>query len=239
MLVSILYDAHGWAQHAHADGLFKYAPSGMSVMTHLLGGYEHSGAEVVYVINFASCRRYGKARVATCVASHAWMHEKYEETDWRTRGVSPRRNTECARKHMVHADVLVCRNEALKEWASQYHANAKCIPAGVDREKFFPRKKHVGGKLRVGWSGQVNENIEGHFKGYFEVWLPLKERLGKRYEFVENTRIADEALSWDEMSEWFGSLDVFLTTATAEGTPNGPMNAAASGDSARRTSVDS
>lgn len=229
MLVTICYDHPQWAQAAHAEGLRKYAPPGMDVRTCLLGDYQHDGADVVYVINFASCRRYGPARVATCVASHAWMHELYNDGDWRTRGVNPRRNSTCGRKHLINADAVVCRNIALQKWASETHANAKYHPAGVDRDIFYPRGKPQPRRLKVGWSGQVNQSLEGHFKGYYEIWLPLKERLGKRYEFVENTRTADEALSWDEMSEWFASLDVFLTTATAEGTPNGPMNAAACG----------
>lgn len=229
MRVAVLYDAKGWAQHLHAEGLRKHPAPGISVSTHLLSE-PLPACEAVYVINFASCRRIGDHRIATCAASHAWMHSINDPLNWRTRGVNPRRNSTEAERLAIHANAIVCRNQALALYFTRRHPYARCIPAGVHTDIFNPKGRRNGhGKLRVGWSGQLNPEPEGRFKGYDEVWRPLVARLEGRYEFVENTRTAAESLSWDEMAEWYRSLDVFLTTATAEGTPNGCFCAAACG----------
>lgn len=229
MRVAVLYDAAGWAQHLHAEGLRKHPAPGISVTTHLLSE-PMPACEVVYVINFASCRRIGDHRIATCAASHAWMHPVNDPLNWRTRGVNPRRNSEEAERLLVHANSIVCRNKALESFFGRRHPRARYIPAGVNTDIFNPAGRQLrSGKLRVGWSGQVNPEPTGRFKGFDEIWTPLKQRLSDRFEFVENTRTAAESLSWKEMADWYRSIDVFLTTATSEGTPNGPFCAAACG----------
>lgn len=230
MRIAILHDHPCWAQAQYSDGLKKYAPSCYDVERHLLHDFKYSGEDIVYVINLASCRYYGSAKVVTCMASHAWMHNSYDPGDWRTRGVSVRRNSRVAQRHIRRANVVICRNRKLEKWAQERHKNARYIPVGVDTEIFRPESRvFIEKKLRVGWCGQINPGIEGHFKGYYEIWEPLKAELGDRYEFVENTRIADDALNWHELADWYRSLDVYVTTASAEGTPNGPFQAAACG----------
>lgn len=229
MRVCILQDHPQWAQALHANGLKKYAPKGIDVEVMMLGE-KPRGFDAVYCINFASVQPFPGSFVSTCLASHAWMHPRNNENDWSTRGVNNNRNSSIAIGVIRRPNAIVCRNTALQKWASGFHGKAKCIPAGVDTELFTPRGRSFGHrKIRVGWSGQVNPDLRGRFKGYDEIWLPLKERLSGRYEFVENTRTAEEALSWQEMAEWYRSIDVFLCTATAEGTPNGPFCAAACG----------
>lgn len=238
MRVAILADHPSWAQALHAEGLRKHAPTGFSVSTHLLSDPLPTDAEAVYTINVASCRRIPGKRVATCVASHAWMHFTNDPQNWRTRGVNPMRNRTVGQKFIENADSVVCRNMALWQWASSVHHNARRIPAGIDTDLWNPvGRQHRHAKLRVGWSGQVNPDMAGRFKGYNEVWLPLKSLLSGRYEFVENSRTAAEALSWTEMADWYRSLDIFICTATAEGTPNGPMCAAACGCAVVSTDV--
>lgn len=234
MRVAICYDAPGWAQHLHAEGLAKYAPKMFRVSTHLLSDEIPRDAEVIYTINFVSCRHIDRRRVATCAASHAWMHHANDPANLRTRGVNPMRNSSIAAMIAPRADAIVCRNRQLARFMSRLNPQSRCIPAGVDMSIFYPEWRSVRpaiGKrrMRVGWSGQVNAEIAGRFKGYDEVWLPLKAMLGERYEFVENIRTAAEALSWEEMADWYRSLDVFLMTASAEGTPNGSFAAAACG----------
>ena len=235
----IQFDANGWAQNLHAEGLRKFAPKGCDVTTQLLSEPIPKDAECVYTINFASCRKLAGVRVASCIASHAWMHQENDPNNWRTRGVNPKRNSVVGQVHLTHADAFVCRNTELDRWASRFTDKARYIPAGIDPTLWHPsgRIENTGRKLRVGWSGQVNPEMSGRFKGYDEVWTPLKMRLADQYDFVENTRTANEALSWAEMREWYSSLDCFLTTASAEGTPNGPYIAAACGAVVVSTSV--
>lgn len=230
MHVAVLYDAPGWAQHLHAEGLRKHPPPGVEVTTHLLSDPIPDTAACVYVINFASCRRIPGKRVVTCAASHAWMHAGNDPLNWRTRGVNPRRNSAVAEQMLTHASAIVCRNRALETFFAKRHPRARCIPAGVDTDIFHRRgRRQHDGMLRVGWSGQVNPEMDGRFKGYDEVWLPLKKLLSNRYEMVDNIRTAHEALTWKQMADWYRSLDVFVCCATAEGTPNGPTCAAACG----------
>lgn len=235
MKIAILKDHAAWAQALHAEGLKAYAPREFKVTTQLLNDPIDDDVECVYCINLASCNRTmtGGRRTATCVASHAWMWSQYNPADWRTRGVTERRNTKLGRRCANQANAVVCRNRMLERWARSgaQHPNARYIPAGINPKIWNPlgRSSATRARLRVGWSGQLNPGIGGRFKGYDEVWLPLLGVLGDRYEFVSNTRTANEALSWHEMADWYRSLDVFLCTATAEGTPNGPFCAAACG----------
>jgi glycosyltransferase involved in cell wall biosynthesis len=231
MKIVIAHDAVGWAQNLHSEGLRKFAPKGLSVTTQLLSAPIPRDAETVYTINMASCRKIPGVRTVLCCASHAWKYQANDPNNWRTRGVNPKRNSIVGQVHLSQADAVVCRNTALEAWASLHTDNAKYIPAGIDPELWHPggRVPNTGRKLRVGWSGQVNPEMSGRFKGFDEIYLPLKSMLGEQYEFVDNTRTANEALSWSEMREWYASLDVFLTTASAEGTPNASFISAACG----------
>ena len=230
--VLVNYDVDGWAQHRHAIGLQKYAPEDVRVDIgpQLQKLQERQTYASVYVINLHSARVKSDARLVSCVASHAWLHKGYDSADWRTRGVNQWRNSAVGEGVLKNLRAVICRNRELEEWAKQYCRSVKTIPAGVDTELFVPRKRwRHGRRLIVGWCGQVSGDDAKDFKGYKEILLPLVRRLGSRYRWVINTNDATSPLSQDEMVEWYNGLDVFLTTATAEGTPNPPFEAAACG----------
>lgn len=232
MRVLIMYDAHGWAQHRHAIGLQKHAGPEFDVTIGLLSHeYDFAAYDAIYNIYFAAVRPVPGARSVTCLASHAWMHSSNDPTDWRTRGVNPRRNAENGIICASRADAVICRNEALEAWVKPYARETATIPAGVDTDVFHAvgRVENTSRRLRVGWCGQVSGRPGADFKGYAEVWRPLVASLSERYEFREFSHAADKALSATHMADWYRSLDVFVSTASAEGTPNPPFEAAACG----------
>lgn len=232
MKVAILYDADGWAQHRHALGLQKHAGPDFDVKIGLMGhssDAEVKEADVVYMIYLAGTRKIKGKLTASCVASHAWLYKEEDPSDWRTLGTNKTRNSKQGVVHLRGCDFAVCRNSELANWATTHgHRRARYIPAGIDRSVFNPSGRRPPGKrLRIGWCGQ----IVAHFKGYEHVYKPLKRRLkdDKNFEWYQITHGAKQALSQYEMAEWYRNIDIFLTTASAEGTPNPPFEAAACG----------
>ena len=239
MRIAVLHDCEHWAQGRHSAGLKKYAPSGIEVERFDIDRFKSDESwDAVYCIYLASASpRMGK-RVVACVASHAWQHAAKNPTDWRTRGVTKIRNDRSGARFVSRLDGVICRSEELRTWAAKYNSVARRIPAGVDTEIFNPGgRKKQNGKLRVGWCGQINPERGNHFKGYYEVWQPLKSRVGDKYDMVENRSTAKTARSVVEMALWYKTLDVFCCTAAAEGTPNPPLEAAASGCAILTTNV--
>ena len=229
--VLINYDVDGWAQHRHAMGLQKYAPEDIRVDigSQLQKLQERQAYDAVYIINLHSAGAKVGRRLVSCVASHAWLHKVYGPADWRTRGVNKWRNSVVGAGVLRYPRAVICRNRELEKWARQYCKSVKTIPAGVDTDLFVPQEKTPGGRLVVGWCGQVSGDDRKDFKGYKEILLPLVRRLGSRYRWIINKKDAVSPLSQEDMVEWYNGLDVFLTTASAEGTPNPPFEAAACG----------
>lgn len=231
MRVAILYDVEGWAQHRHAVGLQSHAGPEFEVRIGRIGRSQQDlfdWAECVYVIYFASARRAAGKIVASCIASHAWKHEFELPESCETWGVTRTRNLRTGLSFLSQCDVAVCRNTSLESWATENgHPRAKYIPAGVDLSMFNARgRKPRSGKLRVGWCGQT----AAPFKGYEVIYRPLRSLLGEAdFEWHEITHSFETAHSPEQMAYWYKNIDVFITTAADEGTPNPPFEAAACG----------
>lgn len=227
--IAILYDTLGWAQHRHALGLQKYVPEWASVDIMGVGefhGVRREKADVCYCVNFASCRRTAGHALVSCVASHAWVHRVELSNDWRTLGTNVRRNSANGVKILNTLDATVCRNEALAVWARPHCRRVGVFPAGVDCELFTPGDFcEKPAKLRVGWCAQAGTA----FKGWEQVMKPLMRDLGRNYIWDCQTQPHATRKPREWMAEWYKTLDVFVCTASAEGTPNPPMEAAASG----------
>jgi len=235
----IVYDVgpphcSGWAQYRHAEGLSRYSPKNVTVHIVPLGTYLQqqetwlSQYAAVYVISLYHAQpRKGIGRLAACVASHAWTHKRLDKSDWRTYGVNKDRCHSVGAQRLRGLYAAVCRNEALGKWARSLGANVAVIPAGVDCEIFKPGEfRHDTKRLRVGWCGQLGGITS--FKGYDEVLQPLRH-LFQQYDWRVNTRTHENAYSAERMADWYRSLDVFVCTSSAEGTPNPAMEAAACG----------
>ena len=230
----ICFDVAGWAQHRHASGLAKYAPPDLLVHAVDRGSYcqwspgKLSTYTAVYIISLALAeRRPGVRRLISCVASHAWIYPRLNRSNWRTYGVNKRRCSGFGEKRLATLDAVTCRNGVLAGWARGLCRRVAVFPAGVDREVFRPGEfRPVASPLRVGWCGQAGGIT--NFKGHDEIVAPLVDAL-PQYEWSVNRRNYENALSPGEMAEWYRSLDVFLCTSSADGTPNPPFEAAACG----------
>ncbi len=227
------YDVDGWCQHRAALGIAKFAPDGVTVIPCSHGTYRKflgRDIDALYHLYFYSVRNRDEGcRVVASVASHAWMYPKLNMQDYRTFGVNPARNSRSAAGIAPIPHGLTTRNRALETFMLQYNKNTRYIPPGVDATLFTPgTPKQEGGKLKVGWCGQLGGPT--NFKGHAEIVKPLMESLGsERFEWSINTNNVYSANSFDDMVEWYKTLDVFLSTASADGTPNPPFEAAASG----------
>ncbi len=237
--VLVVYDVDGWAQHRHAAALEKHAEPGTTVRTVSLAEYRRVASpawlrawDAIYHIYLYTARhRDEMRRLVGCVASHAWMHPCYDSRNWRTKGVNAQRNCKTAKTLLPGWDAAICRSRELLSWAGRYARNAACFPAGIDTAVFRPRQRPLEGprRLRIGWCGQIRDKIAGtNFKGHAEILTPLRDQF-TQYEWDVNIREYTNALDTPAMVEWYQGLDVFLTTSSADGTPNPPFEAAACG----------
>jgi glycosyltransferase involved in cell wall biosynthesis len=233
--VLIVADVKFWAQWRCATGVQKYRPDYQyAVEITDLSGYKNytpdrlAQFDVVHVLYLGSAtRRQGIRRLTGMLASHAWMYPELKKNDWRTRGVTQGRCRAVAEQMLPGLDAVVARNGELERFGCKHNPKTRYIPVGVDLEVFKPAERERSGKLRVGWCGQIGGKTS--FKGHAEILVPLMKRLGDACDWQVNTRDAASARSIVDMAAWYQSLDVFLCTASAEGTPNPPVEAAACG----------
>lgn len=100
-------------------------------------------------------------------------------------------------------------------------------PNGVDTNFFTPvASKYNSGKLRVGWSGSLN-NHGSDYRGFDNLIVPATDAM-EGVELVTAIR-ENHWRSHDEMGEFYRSLDVYICASYTEGTPNTALEAAACG----------
>lgn len=232
--VLIYYDVPGWAQHRHALGLQRHAPPEYRVHIEELRRWremrehEYEQYDAIYHLYLASAGwKVGVRRLVTLAASHAWMHDKLVDSDWRTNGVTKIRNAATAREVLPHVDGVVCRNRALRDWCVRVNDNAVCIPVGIDLDVFRYREPEQSRKLRVGFCAQPS-GIRP-FKGWAEIVRPLMQRTSDEFEWVLNSRDQTNPIKLGSMPHWYSRIDVLVSASSAEGTPNPPFEAAACG----------
>lgn len=245
--VLIVYDVDGWAEHRHAMGVQAYAPPEYEVDIRSLGQgcltpEQWQAYDAAYFLYLSTARKQpGMPRLTGLVASHAWMHEELDRSDYRTYGtIKGRRCYSVAREVISNLDGVIVRNRELEKKFAPLNKHLIRIPAGVDPElfPFRPASDYEPGKrpLRVGWCAQAGGI--SNFKGYDEILVPLMEQMkNESVEWVVNRRTFKDRLSVPEMRDWYCSIDIFISTASAEGTPNPPFEAAACGRPVISTNV--
>lgn len=126
-------------------------------------------------------------------------------------------------RNSAHANKLnkfrkvLCTTDELVEAANTFAPKkARRVVIGVDHEVYEARWRMPVGKLRVGWCGQRG----GITKGQHNVLGPLMEHFGDRFDWRVNDRDHSDALTQEEMVNWYDGIDVFLTTGCAEGGPS-------------------
>lgn len=111
----------------------------------------------------------------------------------------------------------LCTTDELVDAANTFNCGKSVrVVVGVDHNIYEPRWRMPVGKLRIGWCGQRG----GITKGQRRLLEPIMAELGDRVEFRVNDRDHQDALTQEEMVNWYDGIDVFLTTGCAEGGPS-------------------
>jgi len=248
--VLIVYDVEGWAQHRYALNLQRYAPSGVEIELIECGPYSRRAKRdeawlrsfaAVYVLPIWFVKRHpGIRRLVAQAASHALMYERERPNDFRTFGVTKNRNAKIARRHLSRADAVTARNEALtiamRRLASP--AIVACYPVGVDLATFsVAPQRPTDSPFVAGWCANPSAHNGQSFKGFEKVLRPLIMATRGLVEWRVLANDYSSALSAAEMATWYAGIDVLVSTASAEGTPNPPYEAAACGRAVLSTAV--
>ncbi len=233
MLLGITTDVDGWCIAEHAAALKKYAPKGLRVEVRTMAQSDHKwrlGCDVGYDLYLGGSDTNNRPkRLVASVGSHCWMHAAFNPKNWRTRGVNHTRNNHRGEVLLARLDAVTCRNQALGNWARPLCKSVGVFPGGIDPDIYHAKPRAANAKLRVGFCGQVSGNSDADFKGAAEIFAPLSERLGDKYEFVANTRTHSTRLDQAAMVDYFRGLDVFICASCADATPIPGFQAAACG----------
>ncbi len=235
----VRYDVDGWAFHRRALGLARYAPGNcrvvlMSDADVLRGGVYDA---VMLCAIQQEDRWWRPARIVRFAGANAWLHDYFDPADWRTKAVNTNRHRRRARNVVRHADAAGAQNSALHAMLATTGTPVMLMPYCVDREHFYPgNRAERQQRLAVGWCGQLTGG-DHNPKGYHEVLVPLRARLGSRFRWLSNTADFHRALGTEELRAWYNAVDVFLCTSCSEGGPQPPFEAAACGCAVVSTDV--
>ncbi len=230
--VALLYDVEGWAWAHMARDLSEFSPEGVDVRYALAShiGTEWKGKwDCIFDFSWASCPLQVNARRhSALVTSSGILYEAKDPADWNTRIVTKSRNARRARERLPHFDAVLASNPALAKAAELINVNTYHTPIGVNDRIFKPSfRRPRDGPFVIGWcANRSGDSVKGHD----EVLVPLMQHLGNHvYEWRVNTYNHRNAMSREEMAEWYRGLDVFICTSINEGSPNTVFEAAACG----------
>lgn len=230
MRILVRADAHGWAFSRRAGAYACYAPDGWDVQVeHPDRSRDSDIWDAVFLLDcHASPVAYGDVQYARLMASHCWLHDP-DPDDWRTRGCNNNRCRSKRERVFGRAPVVAVYNRQQLECAAEMPQHRFVLaPYCPDCSIFRPWQRRRTDKLRVGWCYQVSGGLNS-FKGLSDVLVPLVAVLGDSVDWSVLTPQAGSALNTAELADWYNSIDVFLCTSSAEGGPQGPFEAAASG----------
>lgn len=243
--VLLVYDVNLWCWNYQALAIQKYAPPEWHVEVMTQHEFQAHKAKPQWMRRWQSILHFswvdapmyfGINRLVTVVAHDGlrWRFVSDEEKkpymiEWSSwAGASPQRNLGNAKLKIPGMDHVICVNPELYQFVSERLNNKRScyLPAGVDHEIFVSTSPlRAEGPLRIGWCGQPG----GRTKGYEWILEPLMARLEGKVEFVVNRHAHQDALSQEEMVEWYNSIDLFLCTSISEGTPVPPLEAMSCG----------
>jgi glycosyltransferase involved in cell wall biosynthesis len=249
--ILLVVDSNAWAWGHMAAGIAKFATddyrvtvldqSTLAVMLRKDPEYVEPFAGMCHFSwTEAATRKLPIRRLTTLLASHGFEFP-FPPIDPQNIAASistPLRNSDRALVKFKDFDAFLCVSDRIYNAAEHYTTKDRHrTPPGVDHEFFESMPLPNGDKLRVGWCGQKPENGRNNTKGYREVLLPLISRIGEQVEFVVNDRNATNALSQDEMRDWYRDIDVILSTSCSEGFQMPLLEAASCGRPCVATNV--
>lgn len=246
MKVLLVADVINWCWGFRATDLSNHAPDGVeAVVTVQADVKKHDPAkyDAVYWMPWQfpdwswldRCKR--RVTLLTC---NGLQFDRVDDTNWQSWVYTPNRGSQSAGENLPRFNAVVAVNRQLHEACKRHNPNTHLVPSPVNIDLFTPGRimefpPLQDRKLRVGWCASPR----GHrsVKGYKEVLLPLVERTFEKYDWVTNTRDYRDALTREQMVEWYHGIDVLVCTSINEGTPSPIFEAAACGRAIISTDV--
>jgi len=119
--------------------------------------------------------------------------------------------------------------------------NIYYCPCGVNEKMFYPNRRIRNKRFVVGWTGKITQESDNgyHMKGYHTLLRPIVDKLRNRkdIQFKINNRSYGNTYKFEEMPDYYNSVDLQICTSFREGTPNPIFEASACGKPVISTDV--
>lgn len=218
--ILLVYDRDGWAWHAMAKGIQKFAPPeyrvDISSLTDARFITTRYDATLSMSWTEAGARPEGE-RHCCLVASHGIECEwpLHFDAQIPERIATKLRNRSEASRKLPRFDSVLCVSDRLHRAAQAIvRDKAVVVYPGVDETIFYPTSENgKGDNLNVGWCGQST----GVTKGLAQIVNPLLQSPSPSWTLDIHGNTPDNAVDQDAMREWYNGIDVFLSTSCSEG----------------------
>jgi len=169
-------------------------------------------------LKYAHILRTNRNRlVATIASHHGWGNERKQFAG---------RIGDFGHIFCVSDNIYAGAREHIRGWKNKIYYT----PQGIDTEIFKKYDRERGNKLVVGWAGNAAHGFGNDHKRFYGVIAPLARLLHEKYNFriaVKNikektknmlvkNRIPILDIPFDEMPEFYNSVDVFLNASKSE-----------------------
>lgn len=221
--VAIVYDVQGWAWHNRARGIQRYAPPGYQVDIFPQSDYQRLFGSRVYdavlTMSWIDTDPLPHCPTWTLVANGGLQYPHEPNSGYLPARCASKKKNLMTAKRLRKFTGVICINSRVTDFCRNVNSNTVELRTGVDHRHYSPRYHEPSGKFRIGWSGKAFDDPQKWTpKGYFEVLLPLMERVSA--EWVVNRSSHTDGITFDKMPDWYSSLDLFLITSCSEGTPS-------------------
>lgn len=203
--ILLLIDRPNWAFDNCASGFIPYLSSNYNIKRAYvvdkpnLNNYRF---DLIHIFFYAEdyYRNFDLkgAKIIKEISSHRW-----EDTP----PYGPKTPEQVDHSYLYDADGAICVTKRLYNTFNKVNQRTYFVPNGFDSKKFFKKTERVG-TLRIGWAGNINDEVKG-FKDLIEPALKDK------YELV----IAPGNVDHAEMNDFYNSVDVLIVGSRNEGEP--------------------
>lgn len=203
--ILLLIDRKNWAFDNCASGFIQYLSNNFDINRAYVADSPDLNKyrfDLLHVFFYAE-DYYKKfdlkgAKVIKEISSHRW-----EDTP----PYGPKTPEEVEQSYLYDADGVICVSKRLYNTFNKVNPRTYFVPNGFDSKKFF-RKVDRTGSLKIGWAGNINDEVKG-FKDIIEPALKDK------YELI----IAPGNVDHSQMNDFYNNIDVLIIGSKNEGEP--------------------
>ena len=130
--------------------------------------------------------------------------------------------SELKKAHALHANSMMLYHQF-----KDINKNIFYVPNGVDEEMFQPKQKYdilERDYINIGHVGKKSP-----MKQQETVIEPVVEKLGKNFKYTYHYNTHWDKIPHNEMPKLYKDMDLFIVASLEDGTPNGALEAMASG----------